>query len=414
MSKTFVRGFIAAATLAVGTLTASAVCAQGAAPPAPKVSQSLAKTFQAAQDAQKGKRWGEVVAKAQEVLAASGRKPDDTYYAYYLIFEAGRSTSNNADVRKGLEGMVDSGFLTAQQQVTYLKALLTMAFQGKEYDAAIDYGNRMIKAGTADGDVQQLVGQSYYQKGTFAESARVFNDMVDDQIKRGQTPREQHLVLLQASYNKLNRKDGETDALEKLVVYYPNPKYWDQLLYSVRSNPSLEPRQKLWVYRLMSATNTLKQSTDYNRFAEYSQGAGLPAEAQKVYEAGLKANVFTGDEKLRIERQMKALGTVAATERTELAELEAQARAAPTGDLDVTVGMALHSFGEPTKAIEALQRGLGKGGLKEQMAIDGTLGLGVAQLRNKDAASARKTFQSIKSADPNIQRIAKLWALYAK
>jgi hypothetical protein len=413
MSKTFIRGFVAAAALTLGGLTAPTAWSQGA-PPAPKVSQSLAKTFQAAQEAQKAKRWGEVVSKAQEVLAASGRKPDDTYYAYYLIFEAGRSTSNNADVRKGLEGMVESGFLNSQQQVNYLKALQTMAFQAKEYDAAIDYGNRMIKSDTADAEVQQLVGQSYYQKGTFAESARVFNDMVNEQVKRGQTPRENFLVLLQASYNKLNKKDGETDALEKLVVYYPNPKYWDQLLYSVRSNPALEPRQKLWVYRLMWATGTLKQGLDYNRFAEYSQGAGLPAEAQKVYEAGLKANAFTADDKARIERQMKALSTVAATDRAELPKLEAQAKAAPSGDLDVTIGMALHSYGEPDKAIEALQRGLGKGGLKEQMAVDGAMGLGMAQLRNKDIAGAKKTFQNIKSGDPNIQRIAKLWALYAK
>jgi len=414
MSKTFIRGFVAAGALAIGGLVASAAWSQGAQPPAPKLSPSLAKTYLAAQEAQKARRWGEVVSKAQEVLAASGRKPDDTYYAYYLIFEAGRATNNKADVRKGLEGVVDSGFLAPPQQVTYLKALLTMAFEGKEYDAAIDYGNRMIKTGTADADVQQLVGQSYYQKGAFAESARVFNDMVDDQIKRGQSPREQHLVLLQASYNKLNKKEGETDTLEKLVVYHPNPKYWDQLLYSVRSNPSLEPRQKLWVYRLMMATGTLKQGPDFNRFAEYSQGAGLPAEAQKVYEAGLKANVFTADDKSRIERQMKALGTVAAEDRAELPKLEAQAKAAPNGDLDVTVGMALHSYGEPDKAIEALQRGLGKGGLKDQLAVDGAMGLGMAQLRNKDAAGARKTFQNIKSADPNIQRIAKLWALYAK
>src|SRR5690348_5222768 len=86
MSKIFIRGFIAAAALAVGGLNASAAWSQGAQPPPPKVSQSLAKTFQAAQEAQKAKRWNYVVPKAQEVLAATGRNPDDTYYAHYLIF----------------------------------------------------------------------------------------------------------------------------------------------------------------------------------------------------------------------------------------------------------------------------------------------------------------------------------------
>lgn len=412
MSKSRISVLVAALALATGSMAATA--AEQAAIPTPKVSQSLAKIFKAAQEAQQARRWPEVIAKAQEVLASSSRKPDDTYYANYLLYDANKNLNNMAEVRKGLDGMVGSGFLTPVQQAPFLKALMSMAFQAKDYDAAVDYGTRMTRTETADPEVFTTIGQSHYQKANYAEAARFFNSLVTEQIKRGQTPREHDLQLLQSSYNKLGNKSGESDTLEKLVMYYPKPLYWDLLLYAVRSNPSLDPRQRLWVYRLMWATGTLKQGADYNKFADFAQGAGLPAEAQKVFEAGLKANAFTPEEKPRIERQMAALGKVATNDRAELPKLEEQAKAAPTGDLDVAVGMAWHFFGESGKAIEALQRGLGKTGLKDQQALDGAMALGMAQLHAKDSAGAQKTFQGIKTSDPNMQRIIKLWILYAK
>ena len=45
-------------------------------------------------------------------------------------------------------------------------------------------------------------------------------------------------------------------ALEKLVTYYPKPKYWKDLLYSVMRTDGSTDRQTLHVYRLMPDTKT--------------------------------------------------------------------------------------------------------------------------------------------------------------
>jgi hypothetical protein len=414
MLKSRVSAILVAAVLAVGSTVATQAWSQAAAPPSPKISQNFAKTFKAAQDAQKAKQWPEVISKAQEVLAASGRKPDDTYYANFLLYDAYHNTNNIPEMRKALLGLVDSGFLQPAQQTPFLKALMSIAFQSKDYDAAVDFGTRMIKSENADADVYTTVGQSYYLKGSYKESASFFNNLVSDQVKRGEKPREQNLQLLQSSYSKLNNKEAESDALEKLVVYYENPKYWDALLYSVRTIPALDPRQKLWVYRLMWATNTLKQGSDFSRFAEYATGAGLPAEAQKVFEAGLKANAFSEEDKASSQRRMASAAKTAASDQADIGKLEAQAKAASTGELDITLGMSQYSYGDFPKAIEALQRGLSKGGLKDQQAIDGAMFLGMAQLRTKDNGAAQKTFQGIKTSDTDMARVAKLWLLYAR
>jgi hypothetical protein len=411
MSKSFFPS-LAAVLLVAGSLHSLPASAQGA--PKPQVSQSLAKTFIAANEAVKAKRWPEVIAKAQEALASSNRKPDDTYYAYNLLYQAHHAQGNAAEERKAVQGLVDSGFLSPAQQAPYIKALMGMAFQSKDYQGAIDQGLLLQKNGTADASVFTTIGSSYYQMNNFAESAKFFKGLVNSQIERGQTPLEPNLVMMQASYEKLGDKASATDALEKLVVYYPSTKYWDALLFTVRGIPNLDNHQRLFVYRLMWATNTLKLAQDYSRFAELATSVGLHTEAEKVFEAGLKAGVFKDSEKTTAERRMKSAATEAAAGRATLAKLEAQAASAPTGEPAVTLGMQRYWYGEVDKAVAALQQGIAKGGLKGSDQIEASLMLGMAQLRNKDKAAAQKTFAGIKTTDPNWQRIARFWGLYAK
>jgi tetratricopeptide (TPR) repeat protein len=371
-------------------------------------------TFRAAQAAEKARRWAEVIAKAQEVLANSKRTPDDTYYAYYLLFEANREVGNKGEQLNSLKGLVNSGFLNDAQAAPYTNAVMGLAFQARDYDTAIEYGTRLTRSGHADPQVFTTIGQSYYQKGDFAESARFFRSLIDEQVKRGQKPLEQNLIMLHSSYDKLHNRDGATHALELLVVYYPKKQFWDALLYSVRSDPELQPREKLQVYRLMLATGTLELRQDYSRFAELALQFGLPAESQKVYEAGLKANAFTPEtEQKNAERRMESAGRVADADRADLKKLEAAAATASNGEDAVVLGMAYYSYGQYDKAVDALQSALAKGGLKEDLQVEVSLVLGISQLRNKDSAAAQKTFHDIKTDNSRMQRIAHLWELFA-
>jgi tetratricopeptide (TPR) repeat protein len=289
-----------------------------------------------------------------------------------------------------------------------------LAFQSKDYDTAIEYGTRLTRSGHGDPQVFTTIGQSYFLKENFAESARFFRSLIDEQIKRGQKPIEQNLIMLHSSYEKTNNKEGVAHALETLVVYYPKPQYWDAMLFSVRNNPELEPREKLQVYRLMSATGTLKLGSDYSRYAELAQQFAFYAEAQRVYTAGLEADVFTSDtDQKRAERLRDSVAKSAEAERTELPKLANAAAASGNAEDSVVVGMAYYSFDEPAKAIEALQNALATGGLKDDLKAEVTLVIGMAQLRARDKAAALNTFRSISTDNPKVQQIAKLWALYA-
>jgi TolA-binding protein len=75
------------------------------------------------------------------------------------------------------------------------------------------------------------------------------------------------------------------------------------------------------------------------------------------------------------------------------------------------LGIVYYSFAQYPQAIDALQAGIARGGLKN--TADAQLTLGTAQLRAGQKAQAAQTFKAIKSDNEVTQRIAKLWALHA-
>lgn len=404
MSKSMLRTAFAVVLLAVG---GAAVAAN-----APKVSEANAKTLKAAQDALQAKKYDEAVAKANEAIASGKATKDDLYTAHYMKFKAYEARNDYANMIKGLSGQLDSGFLPASDHPVLMKAIVTLAYNIKDFDTTIDYGSRLTKANAADQQTYTLVGQSYYQKKNYGEAASFLGSLVNDQEKRGQKPTEQNLKLIRVCYDRLSKEDDARDILEKLVVHYPKPEYWNELLYKVRRDPKLSERQTLQVYRLMQDTRTLQQGADFIEMSDIAGNVGIPGEAQRVLDEGVKAKAFTDEAgKARSERLLASATKRATDSRNELGKLEGEAKAAASGELDTALGMAQFGFGQYDKAAEALGRALTKG--KVPNAEDVQLTLAIAQLRSGSAGEALKTMRAIKTQDPLMQRIVRLWVLKA-
>jgi|SRR5690606_32352051 tetratricopeptide (TPR) repeat protein len=405
MTKTIVRSVLVAAVLATASFAASAQ-------KAPTTSPELGEIFLAAQKAMEAKRWPEVEAKAREALAKK-KKADDVYAAHFFLLEAAKAQRNNAGIIENMEGMLNSGFSPGPaDEAKFRKALMAAYYQQKNFPQAIKYGNELIKAGQADGDVYTVVGQAYYQQKNYAEAIKVFNDRVTAAEKAGRKPERNELVLLQQSYDKSGNAEAAQATLEKLVRYYPTADTWLALLYEVKKE-RLDPRQKVQLFRLMDSTGNLKHPSDFIAYSEAATSLGLPNEAAVALENGLnKAKAFQdGPEKERAERYLKSNRERADSSRGELAQLQSEAKSAPTGDAYVALGMAQFSFGQYAEAVESLKAGIAKGGLKN--AADAQMTLGVAQLKAGQKADAAKTFRSVETDNEVTNRIAKLWALHA-
>lgn len=413
MPKSFLPAVATAVALAIGGMAVTTVPVTAHAGQAgPTVSADLAPTLKKANDAATAKRWPEAIAAAQEALANSKKTPYDTLVSYQILAVAYNTTNNQAELLKALQGQVDTGQLSASQQNDVLKAMAGLYYRQRNYDQTIAVGQRLISANAADASIYTVVGQSYYQKNQFAEAARFLNGLVTDQEGRGQKPAEQVLQLVRASYNKVDNKDGENKALERLVVHYPKAEYWDALLYGLRNDPKLNERQTMQVYRLMEATKTLKRPGDYSDFADMSLNSGMYGEARRVLESGLAANVFTqATDKGRADRLLASATRQGESDRANLSKMEAEARTSAGGDVDVALGFSLLGYGENAKAAESLSRGLTKGQLRNPAEAQTVLG--IAYLRAGNKAEAQKAFRAVKG-DELDGRIASLWALHAK
>jgi len=377
-----------------------------------KVSKDLAPTLKAANDALQAKKYSDALVKLKEAEGNGKKTPYDQHIINELAGVAYAKTNNYADASKAFEAEINDGFLDEKEIPGRVKAVAQMNYQLKNYEKAIEYGNRAIKGGFADDEMKTLVGQSYYLKGDYKGTLKFYDDIIAQQIKAGQTPKDEPLQLALSACVKLNDSDCTTRELERLVEYHPKPEYWQNLLYSVRSAPNLGDKNTLQVYRLMYELDVLKDPSDYTEMAQLAIEQGNPGEAQHVLEKGLQKNVFADARtKDKNQRLLDSAKKAAQADQATLSKVEQDANSSSTGDKNVGVGLAYLGYEQYDKALDQLSKGVSKGSLRNE--AEAKLLLGIAQVKNGKKDDAAKTFKQVKG-DANLERVAELWALRAK
>ena len=408
MSNRFLASVMVGAVL---TLTGTTAFAAQAQPPAVKISQANADAFRELVAAVQAKRWAEVDTKAKAVIAKSGSTKDDIYAAQTYLQQSAAARNDVRGQMAALEGQLSSGFLPQSAQGSVYLNLIGLAYKVPDYKKAIEYGQQVIKMGSAGPEVYQYVGQAYYELKDYKAAVGFFSGLVADKEKAGRRPDRNELILLQSAYSKSGDKAAAESTLQKVVKYYPDPGTWMLLIHNIKS-ARMDFGQKLHLYRLMDATGNLKQPQDYMDYTNAAIAMGLHGESQKILDTGLKGNVFpVGPDKSRAERYQKSAVTQVAEMKQAMARLQADAKAAPTGDPYITLGLAYYNFGQYGEAANALKAGIAKGGLKNP--ADAQLSLGVALLKAGQKAEALKAFRAVKTDAEVTQRMAELWALYA-
>jgi hypothetical protein len=380
----------------------------------PKNSPALAKPLKEANDDIKAKKYSEAITKLKAAEGMSGKTPADQYIIDQMLSFSYIKTQQYGDAAKYLEAQLDSGMVPQADQAMLVKQLATINYQLKNYDKSIDFGNRAIKGGYADEQIRTIVGQSYYLKGDWKNTLKFEEDIVNQQIKAGQTPSLESLQLVYSACQKLQDEACMTRSMEKLVQYYPKPEEWAQLLYGMRKETTSNEADLLQTYRLMLDTDVLKEGSDYTEMAELALDAGSPGEAQHVLEKAMAKTppVFADQRsKDRAQRLLETAKKRAASDQAGLAKLETEANAAPTGEKNVAVGRAYLGYEQYDKAADQLAKGLEKGSVKNEQ--DARLMLGIAQLKAGHKDDASKTFKSVKG-DAALERLANLWNLRAK
>ncbi|TLY92123.1 MAG: hypothetical protein E6K44_05740 [Gammaproteobacteria bacterium] len=246
---------IAAASLLPATLAGAA--------DKPTNSAKLAKPLKEANDDIKAKKYADAIGKLKEAEGIAGKTAYDQHLINDMLAFAYARTQNYAEAAKAWEAELDDGFMPQSDIPTKVRQLAEANYQIKNYDKAIEFGNRAIKGGFADEELRTLVGQAYYLKGDWKGTLRFEEGLIDSQVKDGKTPKKESLELALSACVKLNDSPCETRALERIVTYYPKPDYWYQLLYTLRQQTS------------GNDANTLEKDADAASTGAKNFGVGL-------------------------------------------------------------------------------------------------------------------------------------------
>lgn len=389
-------------------LTLLSLAAGGAGVAQAQVRAEVGKPLQQAGELVKAGKGKEALAKVREAEAVGGRTAAEQAVIDRMKAAAAQRAGDYGAAIQALEGLY--GRAGGAEQGQLAEQLASAYAQQRNNAKATEWINKAIAAGNTSGSVRQM--QAYLQgsSGDYSAIAKDAGAAVSGAEQAGRRPEEGDLLRLADAQQRTGNNAGYVVTLEKLLSYYPKKDYWNAYLSRLPRKAGFADRFALDLLRLRLASGTLSKTEDYMEMAQLALQAGLPTEARRIVDQGIKAGVMgTGAEAARHQRLRELAVKQEGEAKTNLAGQATEAETFKEGDGLVKVGYAYVSMGDVDKGIELIQKGIAKGNLKR--AEDAKLRLGMAQLQSpKSKAAAVQTLRSIKGND-GVAEIARLWTI---
>ena len=381
----------------------------------PSVRPEMGEALKAAQDALATKQYKVALAKISEAETAA---PNATAYERYILDRmrgsAAVGAGDSALALKSFNAVVESPHLPAAEKVPTLDALVRLSFSSKNFPATIEALQKYRAAGGSKQETLEILPQALYLSQRYREAAAELTNQIRAAEAAGKTPPKQHIELLASCALKQNELPGYLAALRSMVSYYPDKRYWLDLIVRTGNQGGFSDRLSLDTYRLREFTNTLEQTSDYMEAIQLSLQAGFPGEADRLYKEGEKAGKLgkgTGQDADRQRRLKDLVARKIAEDKSTLAEGERQAAKAASGDGLVATGFNLVMYKDFTKGLELIRQGMAKGGLTRPE--EAKLRQGYAYVMAGQLDEANKVFAQVRGKD-GTGYLATLWRIAIK
>jgi len=380
----------------------------------PQISRSIAKEMIAAQADLQKNNFADGLKHLATAEATSGLTPFDLKTIDELKAYAYIKTNAFKSAQDAYEAAIATGAATPEEVARYTKAVFQIAYQEKAYPKAIEYGKKIVDTDAASGDTYAIITQSYYLQKDCKNAVIWADKSIAYAKKTGAVPAENlYLFRLQCAFDS-NDTPATIGALEDLIRLNGKPDYWNKLL-RFELQDEKDDRNILMIYRVMYNTNSITSGSNYIEMAQLLADApALPGEAESVLEKGEASGSIPPDQKDRVNRLMTAFKSRAEQDRKDLASgsFATEAAKSSAGELSMKLGEVDYGFGDNQKAVEAINAGLAKGGVKH--LDEAYVYLGLAEQKLGNTAEAKKAFAQLKTV-PNLSpKILNLWQLYAE
>jgi len=389
---------LTATLLAAGLMTAAQ--AQG-------VRAEVGRPLQQASELLKAGKAREALAKANEANAVGGKTPGEQLMIDRMRGAAAQRAGDNGTAIAAFESVY--GRVSGAEQAQVAESIAFAYSQQRNNAKASEW---VAKARAAGGNSASLNQLAAYLQGSSGDYAQIFKDaqaQVAAAEKNGQRPGEDDLLRLADAARRLNNNGVYSATLEKLVLYYAKKDYWTAHLASIQRKPGFADRLALDVGRLKLAQGLVTKTDDYMELAQLALQAGFPTEAKAIVDKGYASGALgTGEQAARHQRLKDLVLKSQSESAAAIAGQAAEAATQKDGNDLVKVGTVYASMGQADKAVELIEKGIAKGGLKRPDDAKLRLALAMAQ-SPKTKAKGLQALRAIGGSDGTAE-VGRLYA----
>lgn len=389
---------LSAALLAAGLMTAAQ--AQG-------VRAEVGRPLQQASELLKAGKARDALTKANEANAVGGKTPTEQLMIDRMRGAAAQRAGDNATAIAAFESVY--GRVTGPEQAQVAESIAFAYSQQRNNAKASEW---VAKARAAGGNSASLNQLAAYLQGSSGDYSQIFKDaqaQVTAAEKNGQRPGEDDLLRLADAARRLNNNGVYSATLEKLVLYYAKKDYWTAHLASIQRKPGFADRLALDVGRLKLAQGLVTKTDDYMELAQLALQAGFPTEAKTIVDKGYASGALgTGEQAARHQRLKDLVLKSQSESAAAIAQQAAEAATQKEGNDLVKVGTVYASMGQADKAVELIEKGIAKGGLKRPDDAKLRLALAMAQ-SPKTKSKGLQALRAIGGSDGTAE-VARLYA----
>ncbi len=186
------------------------------------------------------------------------------------------------DAVQALEAALAVNAQSAQDTLLCQESLARAHFNLKAYPAAADWARKAQAGGSKSAPVQAVLVRATYLQNDHAGTIQ----LLQAQEQRDGTLSMEDSRLLASSYGQSRDEANYVRLTERLLSEHGRAEYWGDLLSRVQRQPGWQQRWDIDLYRLRLQLDLMEEIDDYLVLADMAARGGLPAEAQKVLDAG--------------------------------------------------------------------------------------------------------------------------------
>lgn len=336
------------------------------------------------------------------------KNDSDRYVLGDLKYSVGKALSDRSLELQGIEAMLPSPFLPAQNKPVFLYLQGSYALDRKEYPLAIQKFDEAYALDYRGGSIEILQGIAHSNSGQPALGIQWYERAIT-RLKDSGQEFDLKGLLGNMAIAAIRSENAAliNDTFKKVLPQTMDDKLWHDGLSQLIRNSNYTEQENLDILRLMAATDSMLFVQEYAEYAEAADPRRLPKEVLDILTVGVeKGHIPSGDITFKEFRDI-ASSRVAA-DRADLASAEADARASRDGNSARATADALLSHDEYARAITMYKLAIEKGVTDVDRARNR---LGIAQLKSGDFEGAKASFAALTT--PSRANIGAYWSIYA-